>query len=219
MLPSENFHLVSVEEKTPFLACIHLWASSSTARALPAICKFGQDCALSISTLSVSDIKAEQAFKERAGGRAFLQSPSRVWSLPPSIQPTHSAGGSLKNFISQHIGKNLYWGARRIYNIYSSCDWERGRQKENRKRRNVINLCHLKVVLVGHTFALCKTVLHGQALRALACPCKWTKTSTKQHCAPLYNIVWSQLKPVFEREKNSQRKHLLGWSLSKLGET
>ena len=130
MLPSENFHLVSVEEKTPFLACIHLWASSSTARALPAICKFGQDCALSIATLSVSDIQAEQAFKERAGGRAFLQSPSRVWSLPPPIQPTHSAGGSLKT-LSVNILERIYIGVQGVYIIYIQVviEKEGGRRK------------------------------------------------------------------------------------------
>ena len=97
-LPSEETKLkfVSVEEEL-LLACIHLWASSSTGRALPAVCKFGEDGApLSISTLAVPHIKAEQAFKEGAGSRAFLQRSTRVWSLPPTVQPTNSAGSSLK---------------------------------------------------------------------------------------------------------------------------
>ena len=97
-LPSEETKLkfVSVEEEL-LLACIHLWASSSTGRALPAVCKFGENGApLSIPTLAVSHIKAEQAFKEGAGSRAFLQRSTRVWSLPPTVQPTNSAGSSLK---------------------------------------------------------------------------------------------------------------------------
>ena len=101
-----KLRFVSVEEES-LLACIHLWASSSTGRALPAVCKFGEDGApLSIPTLAVPHIKAEQAFKEGAGSRAFLQRSTRVWSLPPTVQPTNSAGSSLKkkqNIFSPHV--------------------------------------------------------------------------------------------------------------------
>ena len=97
-----------VVEKEPPLACVHFWAFCSAARTLPAICQFGEDGAISIPTLPVSHIKAEEAFKEGAGRRTFLQCPPWVRSLPPTIQPTNSAGSGLKNIISQQIGHSIY---------------------------------------------------------------------------------------------------------------